>query len=293
MNIDQAKQNSTNRIKYKLKNATVWSGNHGYTFSLFMDKESNNADSIIDSNEYSKVAKYLQTELQSNKSRFENQVNLIKEHLDLGTTVLDVGCGGGLFLSLITKIGYKGCGVEVEPMRHKYCIENGLKTFKEDVTNSSFVTNFKNSFDAVSYWDVIEHLNYPSKHLETAASLLKHNGLIFIDTPAKDSFYHKLGAALYSITAGKLNIFLNVMYSDHPFGHKQIFSTTELRNELESAGFKIVQVKLFHELSFPYEFYLQKIVKIKIAVRLIMPFVNFFFRIFPIKNKMLIVGKKI
>jgi hypothetical protein len=82
------------------------------------------------------------------------------------------------------------------------------------------------------------------------------------------------------------------MYSSHLFGHKQIFSTGEMRQLFEEAGLQVIDLHKFHELSFPYDFYLRKLLKSEALVRLLLPFVRLFFRIFKIQNKMLVVGRK-
>jgi hypothetical protein len=83
------------------------------------------------------------------------------------------------------------------------------------------------------------------------------------------------------------------MYSSHLFGHKQIFSTAEMKQLFESVGLQVIDLHKFHELSFPYEFYLRKLLKSQVMVKLLLPFVRLFFKIFKIQNKMLVVGRKI
>jgi hypothetical protein len=82
------------------------------------------------------------------------------------------------------------------------------------------------------------------------------------------------------------------MYSEHPFGHKQIFSTKELVSILQTIGFEVCFIKKVHELSFPYEYYLKKLFKSESFARKLVPFVNLFFALFRIKNKMVIVARK-
>ena len=82
------------------------------------------------------------------------------------------------------------------------------------------------------------------------------------------------------------------MYSDHIFGHKQIFSTEEMKKELQAVGFEIKEIIKFHELSFPYEFYLKKLLKSNFLAKLTKPIISLLLTIIPIKNKMLVVAKK-
>ena len=293
MNIDEAKNSKSNYVKYKLKYSTVYSGAHGYTFSNYFDPDIINDNDIkIDPNKLIKTKEYLNNQLQSNFQRYSSQVDKIKKYLGPESKVIDIGCGGGLFLQLLQKIGFQVFGVELEPYRKEYCIQNGINVFNEDITKDDFIKNHDQSFDAVTLWDVIEHVNYPSSQLKTAYEILKKGGYIFIDTPAKDSFYHRFGSFLYKRTQGRFNFFLDIMYSDHIFGHKQIFSTEEMKKELQAVGFEIKEISKFHELSFPYEFYLKKLLKSNFLAKLTKPIVSLLLTIIPIKNKMLVVAKK-
>jgi 2-polyprenyl-6-hydroxyphenyl methylase/3-demethylubiquinone-9 3-methyltransferase len=139
---------------------------------------------------------------------------------------------------------------------------------------------------------VIEHVNYPRQTLQCAANVLKPGGLLLIDTPCRDSFYHRFGEFTYKLTRGKYPTFLNAMYSSHLFGHKQIFSTSEMRTLFESVGLEVIDLHKFHELSFPYEFYLKKLFKSQLLVNLLLPLVQIFFKIFKIQNKMLVIGRR-
>ena len=121
---------------------------------------------------------------------------------------------------------------------------------------------------------------------------MKQDGLLFIDTPCRDSFYHQFGEFTYHVSRGKYPTFLNAMYSSHLFGHKQIFSTAEMKKLYEAAGLEVVYLQKFHELSFPYEFYLKKLLHSEALVKLSLPAVRAFFWFFKIRNKMLVIGKK-
>ena len=101
------KQNYT-YFKYKLKYSTVYTGAHGYTFSNYLDPNIIYGNDVtIDPNELIKTKEYLNNQLQSNFQRYNSQVDKIKKYLDSESKVLDIGCGGGLFLQLLQKIGFK------------------------------------------------------------------------------------------------------------------------------------------------------------------------------------------
>jgi len=295
--IDALKKHPTQsaRLTYKLKNANVYVSADGFHFIDYLDPVAEISHIIDTSQLTDKEAAYIETQLQANLNKFKNQADIVAKHLPLqNAKVLDIGCGGGLFLSLLREAGAEVIGIELSDSRAQYAkTKHGLEINKHPIENEFWQKGYANHFDAVTLWDVIEHVNYPFEALQSATCVLKRGGLLLIDTPCRDSFYHQFGAFTYRITGGKLPTFLNAMYSSHLFGHKQIFSTIEIKNLFESVGLEVLDSHKFHELSFPYEFYLKKLFKSEAIVRLLLPAVRVFFKIFKIQNKMLVVGRKI
>lgn len=82
------------------------------------------------------------------------------------------------------------------------------------------------------------------------------------------------------------------MYANDLFGHKQIFSTREMKELLERLHFEILQFNKIHELSFPYNFYLKKLLLSDVLTEIVDPFAKVFFKIARIRNKMVVVGRK-
>ena len=283
------------QLTYKLKNANVYVSVDGFHFIDYLDRVEEISPEIDASQLTEEVAAYIETQLQANERKFKNQAEILAKHLSLSNAkVLDIGCGGGLFLSLLKQAGAEVIGIELSDSRAQYAkTKHGLEINKYPIENEFWQKGYTNHFDAVTLWDVIEHVNYPFEALQSAANVLKQGGLLLIDTPCRDSFYHQFGAFTYRLTGGSFPTFLNAMYSSHLFGHKQIFSTREMKELFESVGLEVIDLHKFHELSFPYEFYLRKLFRSEAIVRLILPAVRVFFKIFKIQNKMLVVGRKI
>lgn len=295
-NIDELKKHPSQGagFTYKLKNANVYVSAERFHFIDYLDPIEEISHNIDASQLTDEESAYIETQLQANLQKFRNQADIVKKHLSLNEAkVLDIGCGGGLFLSLLKQDGAEVVGIELSDSRAQYAkIKHDLEIHKYAIEDDFWQKGYANSFDAVTLWDVIEHVNYPFQVLQSAANVLKQGGLLFIDTPCRDSFYHQFGEFTYRLTKGKYPTFLNAMYSSHLFGHKQIFSTTEMKHLFESAGFEIVDLHKFHELSFPYSFYLKKLFKSELLVHLLLPAVKIFFKIFKIQNKMLVIGRK-
>ncbi len=296
MDIDSLKQVPADhaQLAYKLKNANVYVSKDGFHFTDYLDPVAEIPLEIDASQLTNSESAYIETQLQANLNKFKNQADTLAKHLSLrNAKILDIGCGGGLFLSLLKQKEAQVTGIELSDSRAQYAkIKHGLEIDKHPIESDFWQNGYSEHFDAVTLWDVIEHVNYPQQTLRSAANVLKPGGLLLIDTPCRDSFYHQFGEFTYRLTRGKYPTFLNAMYSSHLFGHKQIFSTTEMMALFEEVGLAVIELHTFHELSFPYEFYLRKLFKSQMLVNLLLPAVQIFFKIFKIQNKMLVIGQK-
>lgn len=296
-NIDKLKkQRAENaRLRYKLKNANVYVSPGGYHFIDYLDPVEEISPKIDDSQLTERESAYIETQLQANMQRFRHQVEVLEKHLSIkNARVLDIGCGGGLFLSLLKREGTRVTGIELSDSRAHYAAtKHGLELYKHPIESDFWQKDYIGYFDAVTLWDVIEHVNYPRQTLQCAVNVLKKGGLLLIDTPCRDSFYHQAGELTYRLSGGRFPTFLNAMYSSHLFGHKQIFSTAEMKDIFTSSGLEIAELQKFHELSFPYDFYLRKLLGSETLVKLCLPVVQAFFWLFKIRNKVLVIGRKI
>lgn len=293
-NLDQLKHQTNGEPKYKLTNANVFVSRGGFHYIDHLDPVEEISPEIDGSGLTDAEITYIEKSLQSNPERLENQIAAVRRHTSIaGKKALDIGCGGGLFLSKLKAEGADVTGIELSDTRAHYAkTKHGFEVVKRTIEDDHWKA-FYGSYDIVTLWDVIEHVNYPLATLQTAAKMLKPGGLLLIDTPCRDAFYHRFGEFTYKISGGRFPTFLNTMYSAKPFGHKQILSLTEMRGLYEAAGLEVVELKLFHELSFPYRFYLKKLVRSELFVTILLPLVHIFFVIFPIRNKMLAIGRKI
>lgn len=142
--------------------------------------------------------------------------------------ILDVGCGRGLELKLMSQKGFESYGVE-RPWR-QLLIRPSKKvkiTFQE-LTRCRFPTGF---FDLVSFWHSLEHLNDPSGALKEVKRILKNDGFLVIQVPN----FGSLQARLFS---GKW------FHLDVP-RHLYHFSSQTLKALLGKNGFKIKKISRF------------------------------------------------
>jgi hypothetical protein len=65
-----------------------------------------------------------------------------------------------------------------------------------------------------------------------------------------------------------------------------------MRHILLLSGFDPLLIQKQHELSFPYEFYLRKVLRSLTMAKALTPVIDAFFRFARIRNKMIVVAQK-
>jgi len=99
--------------------------------------------------------------------------------------LLDVGCCRGEFVGLALKQGYDAYGVDMVPVYVEYARNSiGERFALVDSDLSAAVEKLDvTSFDIITLWDVIEHIDEPIEFGRNLAKLLRPGGSIFLRTP--------------------------------------------------------------------------------------------------------------
>ena len=94
-------------------------------------------------------------------------------------TLLDYGCGAGLFIQQAKKEGWSVNGIEPNADARKVAESLGL-----EVQAPESIGNFEqSSFDVISLWHVLEHLHDIETVIPKLKSLLKDNGCLVVAVP--------------------------------------------------------------------------------------------------------------
>lgn len=156
------------------------------------------------------------------------RVNRIKSFLNKGN-LLDIGCGRGLFLHLMQNEGFTVKGIEFNKEIANYV----KKTYDIDVVWGDYDKWMFNesTFDIITMFHVLEHLQQPYEMLMNCHKLLKENGLLIISVPN-----------LYSLQGlvGKYNW----LHLDIPY-HLYHFTEKGLIKMLKKTQFKIIKIIRF------------------------------------------------
>jgi 2-polyprenyl-3-methyl-5-hydroxy-6-metoxy-1,4-benzoquinol methylase len=114
--------------------------------------------------------------------RFARELKLFRRFCRQGG-VLDIGCSTGAFLyQLKTRYSsaYEVSGMDVAGPAVDYAERKGIRVFRESFLRADFKGE---TFSAVTFWAVIEHLVDPRAFLARAASMLQQSGCCFILVP--------------------------------------------------------------------------------------------------------------
>lgn len=151
-----------------------------------------------------------------------------------GGAVLDLGCASGGFLSTMQGPGWKLCGIEMsEEAAQVARTRCGAEVFVGDILDAPFAPA---SFDAITCFNVFEHVYEPGAVLAKVSEWLRPGGVFFTMMPNIDS-------------AGA-RIFRSYWYALELPRHLYHFSPKTLRRMTQAVGLEEVFLQTQRDLYF-------------------------------------------
>lgn len=137
--------------------------------------------------------------------------------------LLDIGCGNGHLLKDASQYVKSAVGIE----KFDYSKPKFNNILNIDIFDNNFDNN---SFDIITFLDVMEHIEDENKFLQEVKRLIKPNGTIIITVPACKWLFSKLDVACH---------------------HYRRYSSKTLREVLEYNGFEIKKLSYMNFFLFP------------------------------------------
>lgn len=154
---------------------------------------------------------------------FRRRLQVLTRLLPRRGSLLDVGCADGFFLELARSAGWDVSGVEIS---RQMAAETSRRL---GVPVACSTADFSNrAFDAVTLWEVVEHLLEPVSELRRLRERLRPGGVLMLSTPNAG---HWQAVRAPERWAGY-----------RPPAHLVLLTADSLRLTLEHTGFERIQV---------------------------------------------------
>lgn len=153
-------------------------------------------------------------------------------------SVFDIGAGGGNFLARARARGFQIAGNEVsQPAVDECRARHGVElTLGDDLQE---IANTTGTYDAVTMWCVIAHVDDPEELLRGARALLRPGGVMFLSTPRYCSI-DRAALALRRTTADRYRRIFDRRINHF---HRRQYSRRGMQALLSREGFKPISVQ--------------------------------------------------
>jgi 2-polyprenyl-3-methyl-5-hydroxy-6-metoxy-1,4-benzoquinol methylase len=166
-------------------------------------------------------------------------LRVIKKHIREGR-LLDVGCATGFFLNA-ARLDFEVHGIEPSQWAASFANQRlRLRVVQGSLEDAHFSNGY---FDAMSMVDVIEHMTDPLAALQSAASLLRPGGILYLVTPDIESISARLLRGYW--------------WGLRP-AHLYYFSENTLRSMLKRTGFEVVDARAYGRM-FTCQYWLSRL----------------------------------
>lgn len=161
--------------------------------------------------------------------KFLGKIGSLLGKMPADICLLDVGCSSGAFLGAAVKLGYRAEGIEPATRAAATAQAAGLKVRMGLLHEAGYADG---EFDAVTLFEVIEHLKEPLALLQECKRILRPGGILLIGTGN--------AAGWSAIAMGAHWEYFDI--SKHG-GHISFYSPASLEKLAVQAGFKVADVQ--------------------------------------------------
>jgi SAM-dependent methyltransferase len=142
--------------------------------------------------------------------------------------MLEIGCGNGSVLAFLKRNGIELVGGDIFMEGLAFCRQrvNSIPLYQLDV----MALPFRNEFDVVGLFDVLEHIDDDARAIQEISQALKQKGMLLITVPAHQFLWS---------------------YFDESSNHRRRYQKDELLAKMEQAGFTVKKISYYMFFLFP------------------------------------------
>jgi 2-polyprenyl-3-methyl-5-hydroxy-6-metoxy-1,4-benzoquinol methylase len=169
--------------------------------------------------------------IERNKPWINQQVERYAPYLINRKNILEIGSGYGIFLSELTKkTGLNITGLELSEERRRFTMQQfGIKTIELNLMVDDIPEEYKNRFDGIVSFHVLEHISRPQKFLRSVNELIKNDGIIIFEVPNVEEQF----------------LYENEHYNAFKWlrAHVSYYNKTSLYNLFSEVGFRDIKIE--------------------------------------------------
>ncbi len=159
-----------------------------------------------------------------------------------GKSVLDVGCGGGIFSEAMASLGAVVTGIDMGEVAlgvaRLHSSESGLQVDYQQATAEQFAGTHTNRFDVVTCLELLEHVPDPGSVIGACKMMVKPGGDVFFATLNRN-----LKSFLFAIIGAEYILGL-VRKGTHTYG--KFIKPAELKDWAGAVGLSLVDLTGLH-----------------------------------------------
>ena len=168
---------------------------------------------------------------------FESRFKAMEPYIS-GGRLLDIGCSCGYFMEVAAKRGFEVTGLEFSPTAIA-AASPGIRAQIRQGTIDDADLAWQDSFNVITAFDLIEHIDQPIAFLRKAVAFLRPGGIIAVSTPDAEHFLRYAMRSSWPML--------------QPMQHLSIFSKKALRQAFETLGLRLLTMEpAYKTITFTY-----------------------------------------
>jgi 2-polyprenyl-6-hydroxyphenyl methylase/3-demethylubiquinone-9 3-methyltransferase len=200
-------------------------------------------DSTVDQQEINKFSQHAndwwntQGPLKTLHDINEARLEFVAQHFELlGSALLDLGCGGGVFSEALAKAGATVTGIDAELEAIRIAKAHASSEQLSIEYQCILVEEFEHEvFDAITCMEMLEHVQNPSLVLEHCRRLLRPNGTLVLSTINR-------GVKSYASAVIAAEYVLGIL-PKQTHDYKKFIKPSELAVMARTAGFTLKKIQ--------------------------------------------------